>query len=74
MHFFIDRTVHTTAFDKPVVDHWLERRIPRERSRQQGLPFQNNVPPRTAKELGKRYRPTDINFKKGYNHRRISGP
>ena len=27
MHFFIDRTVHTTAFDKPVVDHWLERKI-----------------------------------------------
>ena len=27
MHFPIDRTVHTTAFDKPVVDHWLERKI-----------------------------------------------
>ena len=27
MHFYIDRTVHTTAFDKPVVDHWLERKI-----------------------------------------------
>ena len=26
MHFSIDRTVHTTAFDKPVVDHWLERK------------------------------------------------
>ena len=25
----IDRTVHTTAFDKPVVDHWLERKIAR---------------------------------------------
>ena len=25
--FSIDRTVHTTAFDKPVVDHWLERKI-----------------------------------------------
>ena len=24
MHFSIDRTVHTTAFDKPVVDHWLK--------------------------------------------------
>ena len=23
MHFSIDRIVHTTAFDKPVVDHWL---------------------------------------------------
>ena len=27
MHFSIDRTVHTTAFDKPVVDHWLERKM-----------------------------------------------
>ena len=27
MHFSIDRTVHTTAFDKPVMDHWLERKI-----------------------------------------------
>ena len=27
MHFSIDRTVHTTAFDKPVVDHWSERKI-----------------------------------------------
>ena len=27
MHFSIDRTAHTTAFDKPVVDHWLERKI-----------------------------------------------
>ena len=27
MHFSIDRTVHNTAFDKPVVDHWLERKI-----------------------------------------------
>ena len=27
MHFSIDRTVHTTAFDKPVVDRWLERKI-----------------------------------------------
>ena len=23
MHFSIDRTLHTTAFDKPVVDHWF---------------------------------------------------
>ena len=23
MHFSIDRTIHTTAFDKPVVDHWF---------------------------------------------------
>ena len=27
MHFSIDRTVRTTAFDKQVVDHWLERKI-----------------------------------------------
>ena len=27
MHFSIDRTVHTMAFDKSVVDHWLERKI-----------------------------------------------
>ena len=27
MHFSIDRIVHTTSFDKPVVDHWLERKI-----------------------------------------------
>ena len=27
MHFSIDRAVHTTAFDKPVADHWLERKI-----------------------------------------------
>ena len=27
MYFSIDRTVHTTAFDKPVVDHWLKRKI-----------------------------------------------
>ena len=27
MHFSIDRTVITTAFDKPVVDHWLEWKI-----------------------------------------------
>ena len=33
MHFSIDRTVHTTAFDKPVVDHWLERKILLEESK-----------------------------------------
>jgi len=27
MHRPIDRTAHTTAFGKPVVDHWLERKI-----------------------------------------------
>ena len=26
MHISIDRTVHTTAFDKPVVDHWFMKR------------------------------------------------
>ena len=34
MHFSIDRTVHTMAFDKPVVDHWLERKIAPERERE----------------------------------------
>ena len=38
MHFSIDRTVHTTAFDKPVVDHWLERKIEkREREREREM-------------------------------------
>ena len=27
MHFPTDRTVHTTAYDGPVVDHWWERKI-----------------------------------------------
>ena len=27
MHFPIDSTAHTTPFDGPVVDHWLERKI-----------------------------------------------
>ena len=27
MHFLTDKTAHTTAFDVPVVDHWLERKI-----------------------------------------------
>ena len=27
MHFPIDRTANTTAFDAPVVDHWFERKI-----------------------------------------------
>ena len=27
MHFPPDRTVHTTAFEGPVVDHWLEGKI-----------------------------------------------
>ena len=27
MHHSTDRIAHTTAFDKPVVEHWLERDI-----------------------------------------------
>ena len=27
MHFPTDSTAHTTAFDGPVVDHWLEQKI-----------------------------------------------
>ena len=27
MHHPIDRIVHTTAFDTPVVEHWMEREI-----------------------------------------------
>ena len=27
MHFPTDRTAHTTSFDGPVVDHWMERKI-----------------------------------------------
>ena len=27
MHFPMDRTVHSTAFDGPIVDHWLEWKI-----------------------------------------------
>ena len=27
MHFAIDRTIRTTAFDELVLDHWLERKI-----------------------------------------------
>ena len=27
MHFLTDMTAHTTAFDRPVVDHWLERKM-----------------------------------------------
>ena len=35
MHFSIDRTVHTTAFDKPVVEHWLERKIKNKEGKQE---------------------------------------
>ena len=27
MHFSTDRAAHTTAFDGPVVDHWLKPKI-----------------------------------------------
>ena len=27
MYFPTDRTAHITAFDGPIVDHWLERKI-----------------------------------------------
>ena len=27
MHFPADRTAHTTTFDRPVVDHWMEWKI-----------------------------------------------
>ena len=27
MHHPTDRIIHTTAFDTPVVEHWLEREI-----------------------------------------------
>ena len=30
MHFPTDRTAHTTAYDGPVVNHWLERKIARK--------------------------------------------
>ena len=46
MHFSRDRTVHTTAFDKPVVDHGLERKIaqtaagPTEKDRSDDRPLQ----------------------------------
>ena len=49
MHFSIDRTVHTTAFDKPVVDHWLERKIAQtaagstEKDRSDDRPLQRRV-------------------------------
>ena len=49
MHFSIDRTVHTTAFDKPVVDHWLERKIaqtaagPTEKDRSDDRPLQRQA-------------------------------
>ena len=49
MHFSIDRTVHTTAFDKPVVDHWLERKIaqtaagPTEKDRSDDRPLQRRA-------------------------------
>ena len=44
MHFSIDRTVHTTAFDKPVVDHWMERKIAQtEKDRSDDRPLQRRA-------------------------------
>ena len=49
MHFSIDRTVHTTSFDKPVVDHWLERKIAQtaagstEKDRSEDRPLQRRA-------------------------------
>ena len=49
MHFSIDRTAHTTAFDKQVVDHWLERKIAQtaagstEKDRSDDLPLQRRA-------------------------------
>ena len=34
MHHPIDRIVHTTAFVRPVVEHWLEREIIRMRRKE----------------------------------------
>ena len=62
MHFSIDRTVHTTAFDKPVVDHWLERKIAQtasgstEKDRSDDRPLQRRAlhakcPPRQSEQL-----------------------
>ena len=54
MHYSIDRTVHTTAFDKPVVDHWLERKIAQteagstEKDRSDDRPF-NKTPKHCVK-------------------------
>ena len=63
MHFSIDRTVHTTAFDKPIVDHWLERKIAQtaagstEKDRSDDRPLQRRA----------RYRPSYIPLHKlGY--------
>ena len=49
MHFSTDRTVHTTAFDKPVVDHWFERKIAQtaagstEKDQSDDLPLQRRA-------------------------------
>ena len=58
MHFSIDRTVHTTAFDKPVVDHWLERKIAQtaagstEKDRSDDRPLQRRARPVTLSAAG----------------------
>ena len=60
MHFSIDRTVHTTAFDKPVVDHWLEQKIAptaagsTEKDRSDDRPLQRRARS-TVKDLGQHF-------------------
>ena len=62
MHFSIDRTVHTTAFDKPVVDHWfvdgsaaesirVTRLKPRGQPKSKGSPFRGRGMSRGPKKL-----------------------
>ena len=69
MHFSIDRTVHTTAFDKPVVDHWLERKIAQtaagstEKDRSDDRPLQRRTRYRLSYiPLPKRTVPHNINY------------
>ena len=70
MHFSIDRTVHTTAFDKPVVDHWLERKIaqtaagPTEKDRSDDRPLQRQA----------RYRLSYIPLQENEKEERMSKP
>ena len=57
MHFSIDRTIHTTAFDKPVVDHWLERKIAQtaagstEKDRSDDRPLQRRARYRLSRKV-----------------------
>ena len=69
MHFSIDRTVHTTAFDKPVVDHWLERKIAQtaagstEKDRSNDQPLQRQARYRLSYRL--RITQCNINYVRG---------